>query len=61
MATYDVEVVVHLNYEVEADSPEEAEEQGWHWEDYVHFSEVYSIHVDEQPEEDEVELDEEVI
>jgi len=61
MPMYDVEVVVHLNYEVEADSPEQAEEQGWHWEDYTHFSEVYSIHVDEQEEYEEVNLDEEVI
>lgn len=53
MATYDVEVVVHLNFEVEADSAEQAEEQGWYWEDYTHFSEVYSINVSEQPEEDE--------
>lgn len=63
MAIYDVEVVVHLNFEVEADSPEQAEEQGWYWEDYTHFSEVYSIKVDEQPEEEDEEdnLDEEVI
>ena len=59
MATYDVEVVVHLNYEVEADSPEEAEEQGWHWEDYVHFSEVYSIHVDKQYENEDEDEEEE--
>jgi len=61
MPIYDVEVVVHFNYEVEADSPEEAEEQGWGWEDYSHLSEVYSIKVDEQEENEEVELDEEVI
>jgi hypothetical protein len=53
MATYDVEVVVHLNYEVEAKSEEEAEELGWHWEDYVHFSEVYSINVTQTSEDDE--------
>lgn len=53
MATYDVEVVIHLNYEVEADSPEEAEEQGWHWEDYVHFSEVYSINVTQTSEDED--------
>ena len=47
MPTFDVKVIVEYNYEVEADSPEEAEEQGWLWEDYTHFSEVYSIHVDE--------------
>jgi hypothetical protein len=47
MATYEVKVKVDFSYEVEADSPEQAEEQGWLWEDYTHFSEVYSIHVDE--------------
>jgi hypothetical protein len=54
MATYTVTVKVDLEYEVEADSREEAEEQGWLWEDYTHFSEVYSIHVNEvESEEDE--------
>jgi hypothetical protein len=38
MATYEV---------VEANSQAEAEEQGWKWEDYTHFSEVHSIYVDE--------------
>lgn len=47
MATYEVSVRVDFNYEVEANSQEEAEAQGWHWEDYAHFAEVYSIHVDE--------------
>ena len=60
MPTFDVKVIVEYNYEVEADTPEEAEEQGWHYEDYAYSGEVYSIDVDEQPEE-EVELDEEVI
>ena len=53
MPTYDVKVIVEYNYEVEADSPEEAEEQGWHYEDYGYSAEVYSIDIDEQPEEDE--------
>lgn len=55
MAGYEVEVVVHYNFEVEADSKEEAEEQGWHYEDYAHYAEVYSIHVNEvySDEEDE--------
>jgi hypothetical protein len=57
MPTYDVKVIVEYNYEVEADSPEEAEEQGWHYEDYGYSAEVYSIDIDEQPE--EVEEDEE--
>ncbi len=52
---YDVEVVVHYNFQVNADSPEEAEEQGWHYEDYAHYAEVYSIHTEfvEEAEEDE--------
>lgn len=59
MPTYDVKVIVEYNYEVEADTLEEAEEQGWMYEDYSYSGEVYSIDVDEQPE-PEVELDEEV-
>jgi hypothetical protein len=60
MATYDVKVIVEYNYEVEANSEKEAEEQGWMYEDYAYSGEVYSIAVDEQIE-DEVQLDEEVI
>jgi hypothetical protein len=60
MATYDVKVIVEYNYEVEANSEKEAEEQGWMYEDYAYSGEVYSIDVDEQIE-DEVQLDEEVI
>ena len=56
MATYDVKVIVEYNYEVEADSQQEAEEQGWAYEDYSHFAEVYSIETtltsDEEEEED---------
>jgi hypothetical protein len=59
MPTYDVKVIVEYNYEVEANSEKEAEEQGWMYEDYAYSGEVYSIDVDEQPE-PEVELDEEV-
>ena len=58
---YDIKVIVEYNYEVEAENETEAEEQGWHYEDYAYSGEVYSIDVDEQIEEDEVELDEEVI
>lgn len=53
MPTFDVKVIVEYNYEVEAETPEEAEEQGWEYEDYSWTAEVYSIEVDEQPEEDE--------
>ena len=48
MSTYDVKVVVEFNYEVEADNISQAEEQGWHWEDYAMYGEVYSIDVEEQ-------------
>jgi hypothetical protein len=61
MPTYDIKVIVEYNYEVEADNEVEAEEQGWHYEDYAYTGEVYSIEVDEQEEDEEVELDEEVI
>jgi hypothetical protein len=62
MPMYDIKVVVEYMYEVEAENEAEAEEQGWHYEDYAYSGEVYSIDVDEKPEEDEeVELDEEVI
>ena len=57
MPTYDVKVIVEYNYEVEANSEKEAEEQGWMYEDYAYSGEVYSIDIDEQipePEEEEV-------
>lgn len=53
MATYEVSVRVDFSYEVEANSKEEAEEQGWHWEDYCHFSDVYSINVTELESDEE--------
>jgi len=51
MPQYYVKVRVDLEYEVEANSVEEAEEQGWKWEDYTMFSDVYSINVEEMAEE----------
>ena len=57
MPTYDVKVLVEYNYEVEANSDKEADEQGWMYEDYAYSGEVYSIDIDEQipePEEEEV-------
>jgi hypothetical protein len=57
MATYDVKVLVEYNYEVEANSDKEAEEQGWMYEDYAYSGEVYSIDIDEQiPELEEEEV-----
>lgn len=57
MGRYYVKVRVDLEYEVEAENEEQAEELGWHWEDYTMFSDVYSIDVEELPEEDEDEDD----
>jgi hypothetical protein len=57
---FDLKVTVDYHYEVEAENEAEAEELGWHYEDYAFTGEVYSIKVEEQ-EEEEVELDEEVI
>ena len=33
---YDVKVVVTYEYEVEADNEEQAEEQGWNYEDHYY-------------------------
>jgi len=50
MPTYDLKVIVEYNYEVEAESDKEAEEQGWMYEDHSYSGEVYSIEVEEQSE-----------
>jgi len=60
LPSYDVEVTVNFMYEVEADSREEAEQEGWNWEEYPMFGEVYSIDVTEithYPEDSGVEDD----
>ena len=58
MATYEVKVRVDFSYEVEAEDEAAAEELGWHWEDYAHFADVYSINVTEiESDEDEEEDD----
>jgi hypothetical protein len=59
MPMYDIKVVVEYMYEVEAENEQEAEEQGWLYEDHAYAGDVYSIDVEEQ-EEEAVELDEEV-
>lgn len=55
MGLYYVKVRVDLEYEVEAENEAEAEEQGWRWEDFTMFSEVYSIDVEDITPEDEEE------
>lgn len=53
MATYRLGVVVEYDYEVEADSLEEAKEQGWDYENFAHFASVYSVDVYEVDDEEE--------
>lgn len=53
MATYRVLVTVNFDYEVEADSAEEAREKGWEWEDHRYASEVFEITAELQEDEDE--------
>lgn len=43
MATYRVTVNVEYEYEVEADSVEEAEKQGWDYEEYAYTAQVDDI------------------
>ena len=54
MPKYEVDVTVRFRYEVDADNATAAEEQGWKWEDYPMFGEVYDISVDElyEPQDD---------
>jgi hypothetical protein len=60
MPTYDVTVMVHYYYEVEADNDAEAEKLGWMYEDHPYSAEVHEIKVDEQ-EEDEEEEEEDAV
>ena len=53
MATYDVTVQVMYHYEVEADSDEEAEKQGWLYENYAHHAEVDYITISEQEDDED--------
>jgi hypothetical protein len=57
MATYDVKVIVEYNYEVEANSEDEATLQGWDYENYAHFADVYSIDVTQTSDDEEDEDD----
>jgi hypothetical protein len=53
LKTYRVKVVVHYDYEVEAENEAEAIEQGWAYEDYAYNGEVYSIKTEELESDDE--------
>lgn len=47
MPTYRLKVTVEYDYEVEADSFDEAEKEGWNYDDYSYTGEVYNIEVEE--------------
>jgi hypothetical protein len=51
MPQYEVKVIVEYNYDVEAETAEEAEALGWEYEDYAFSADVYSIDVTEVAEE----------
>ena len=55
MATFNVKVIVEYEYEVEADNEEQAEKEGWNYEEYANWSSVYSIDVEELDDEEEEE------
>lgn len=58
MSRYELTVEVTYTYEVEADSLEEAEKQGWEFEDYSHTAEVQDIEVAElEDDEDDEETE----
>ena len=53
MPTFDIKTVVEYFYEVEAENEKEAEELGWHYEDYAFSGEVYSIKVTQTSEDED--------
>jgi hypothetical protein len=54
LKNYWVKVIVEYEYEVEAENKEQAEEEGWKYEDYAFNGSVYSIKVEElESDEDE--------
>jgi hypothetical protein len=59
MAQYDIKVTVTYNYSVEADSRDEAEAEGWKYENYAHHAEVDTISVYENDDEEWIEDEDE--
>ena len=53
MATYNVKVVVEYEYEIEADNEEQAEKEGWNYEEYNYAATVDSIDIELLDEEEE--------
>ena len=59
MSRYELTVTVEYVYEVEADSREEAEKQGWEYEEYSYNGVVEEIQVEELEDDEEGEEDNE--
>ena len=55
MATFWVKTTVEYEFEIEADSEEQAEREGWNYDDYPFAASVYSIEVEEQEDYDDEE------
>jgi hypothetical protein len=53
MPNYSISVVVDYDYEVEADSLEEAEKLAWQYENFAYNASVYSVNVTEIGYEDD--------
>jgi hypothetical protein len=53
MPNYQITTTVEFTYEFNADSEESAEAEGWKYEDYKQYAEVYSIEVKELESEEE--------
>ena len=56
---YSVKVVVEYYYDVEVTSEDEAEKEGWNYENYPYAGEVYSIDVELEEEDIYGELEDE--
>jgi hypothetical protein len=54
MARYNVKVVMTLEYEVEADNEQDAEQKGYDWENYLgHYDGLDSIEVEALDEDED--------
>jgi hypothetical protein len=53
MSNYELTVTVTYTYQVEADSYEEAHEQGHDYEDYLYTADLMKIHVAELEDDEE--------
>jgi len=50
---YSIKVTVEVEYEVDAESWDDAEKEGYNWEEHRHHASVYSIDVTQETDNDE--------